>query len=108
MPGDVERLEDVIEHMDQCPLGSGALAGTAYPINRHQLARSLGFAGPTRNSLDAVSDRDYVVELLSSLALVMTHLSRFAEDLIFYSSGEAGFVALGDDVSTGSSLMRPM
>ena len=102
---DVERLEDVIEHMDQCPLGSGALAGTAYPINRHQLARSLGFAGPTRNSLDAVSDRDYVIELLSSLALVMTHLSRFAEDLIFYSSGEAGFVTLGDDVSTGSSLM---
>ncbi len=102
---DVERLEDVIEHMDQCPLGSGALAGTAYPIDRHTLARTLGFAGPTLNSLDAVSDRDFVVECIANLSLVAVHLSRFAEDLIFYSSGEAAFVQLSDDVTTGSSLM---
>lgn len=102
---DVARIESVIEHSDQCPLGSGALAGTAYAIDRHKLAKALGFKEPTRNSLDAVSDRDYVLELLSALSIQMMHLSRMAEDLIFYASGEAGFVQLSDEVTTGSSLM---
>lgn len=102
---DIVRMESVIDHSDQCPLGSGALAGTAYNIDRHKLAKSLGFKEPTRNSLDAVSDRDYVVELLSGLTIQMMHLSRMAEDVIFYASGEAAFIQLSDDVTTGSSLM---
>jgi argininosuccinate lyase len=103
---DRERISDCAARMDSCPLGSGALAGTAYPIDRAALARSLGFTrGPTRNSLDAVADRDHVAEALFCCALVMTHLSRLAEDWIFFASQEAGYLHFGDEVSTGSSLM---
>ncbi len=102
---DITRLKDAVARMDTCPLGSGALAGTAYPINRDQLAQSLGFQRATYNSLDAVSDRDHVVELLTGSAISQMHLSRMAEDLIFYNSGEAGFIELSDQVTSGSSLM---
>lgn len=102
---DETRLADCLRRLDCCPLGSGALAGTAYPIDRDKLALSLGFSAATRNSLDAVSDRDYVLELLSNAAIGMVHLSRLAEDLIFFNSGEAGFIELSDKVTSGSSLM---
>ncbi|MAD54135.1 argininosuccinate lyase [Idiomarina sp. UBA3162] len=102
---DQARLKDALARINVCPLGSGALAGTAYPIDRTDLALRLGFSAPAANSLDAVSDRDFIVELLSVASLSMIHLSRMAEDLIFYASGEAGFVELADDVSSGSSLM---
>lgn len=102
---DASRLEDLLKRMDQCPLGSGALAGTTYPVDREALAQELGFTGPTLNSLDAVSDRDFVLELLFTASTSMMHLSRMAEDLIFYNSGEAGFIQLGDSVTSGSSLM---
>lgn len=102
---DRERFEDAAERASECPLGSGALAGTAYPIDRQALATDLGFSAPTANSLDAVSDRDFVVEAVSAAALCSVHLSRFAEDLIFYASSEAGFVELPDAVTSGSSLM---
>jgi argininosuccinate lyase/amino-acid N-acetyltransferase len=102
---DIGRLKDAIYRLDVSPLGSGALAGTAYPIDRNQLAHNLGFRTATLNSLDAVSDRDHVIELLASASISMMHLSRFAEDLIFYNSGEAGFVEMSDLVSSGSSLM---
>jgi len=99
------RLADALARMDECPLGSGALAGTAYPIDREELAKSLGFRAATRNSLDAVGDRDFVCEIAFECALLLTHLSRFAEDWIFFASREAGFLELGDEVATGSSLM---
>ncbi|MFB1016385.1 MAG: argininosuccinate lyase [Alteromonadaceae bacterium] len=102
---DIGRLKDTLYRADTSPLGSGALAGTAYPIDRDLLAQNLGFRSATLNSLDAVSDRDHVIELLSSASISMMHLSRFAEDLIFYNSGEAGFVEMSDLVSSGSSLM---
>lgn len=102
---DESRLLDTLKRLDVSPLGSGALAGTAYPIDREQLAGWLGFASATRNSLDSVSDRDHVLELLSNAAISMVHLSRFAEDLIFFNSGEAAFVELSDRVTSGSSLM---
>ncbi|WP_028774581.1 argininosuccinate lyase [Shewanella waksmanii] len=102
---DISRLEDALKRADSCPLGTGALAGTAYPMDRHQLAQSLGFAGPTLNSLDTVSDRDHVIELCSDASISMMHLSRMAEDLIFFNSGEAGFIELDDQVTSGSSLM---
>ncbi|WP_163935626.1 argininosuccinate lyase [Paraferrimonas sp. SM1919] len=102
---DITRLKDAYERLDVCPLGSGALAGTAYPIDRQALAHSLGFRQATNNSLDAVSDRDHVVELCSAAATSMMHLSRMAEDLIFYNSGEANFIELSDSVTSGSSLM---
>ncbi|RJE77968.1 argininosuccinate lyase [Pseudoalteromonas sp. MSK9-3] len=102
---DESRLTDAIKRLNVCPLGSGALAGTAYPIDRNALASELGFSEASRNSLDAVSDRDFVVELLSCASISMIHLSRFAEDLIFYNSGEAGFIELADNVTSGSSLM---
>lgn len=102
---DIGRLKDSLYRLDVSPLGSGALAGTAYPIDRDLLAHNLGFRAATLNSLDAVSDRDHVIELLSSASISMMHLSRFAEDLIFYNSGEAGFVEMSDLVSSGSSLM---
>ena len=102
---DESRLQDTLKRLDVSPLGSGALAGTAYAIDREQLAGWLGFAGATRNSLDSVSDRDHVLELLSNAAISMVHLSRFAEDLIFFNSGEAAFVELSDRVTSGSSLM---
>ncbi|UTW45929.1 argininosuccinate lyase [bacterium SCSIO 12696] len=102
---DIGRLKDALYRLDVSPLGSGALAGTAYPIDRKSLAHNLGFRAATMNSLDAVSDRDHVVELLGAASISMMHLSRFAEDLIFYNSGEAGFVEMSDLVSSGSSLM---
>ncbi|KXF82768.1 argininosuccinate lyase [Enterovibrio coralii] len=102
---DYSRLSDALNRLDTCPLGSGALAGTAYPIDREALAHSLGFRRATRNSLDSVSDRDHVMELMSVASVSMLHLSRMAEDLIFYNSGESGFVELADTVTSGSSLM---
>jgi len=102
---DADRFSDALDRVLKCPLGSGALAGTAYPIDRLRLAKDLGFETPTANSLDAVSDRDFVAELLAVSAIAMLHLSRMSEDLIFYASGEAAYVELSDDVSTGSSLM---
>ena len=102
---DVTRLEDCRERMDECPLGSGALAGTTYPIDRWQTAKALGFREPTSNSLDGVSDRDYVIELLSDLSILMMHLSRFAEETIFWCSWECRYIELDDAYSTGSSIM---
>ncbi len=102
---DESRLKDTLTRLDVSPLGCGALAGTAYPMDREQLAGWLGFASATRNSLDSVSDRDHVLELLSNAAISMVHLSRFAEDLIFFNTGEASFVELSDRVTSGSSLM---
>ena len=102
---DYSRLTDAYNRMNSCPLGSGALAGTAYAIDREQLAQDLDFAYATRNSLDSVSDRDHIIELLSSASLSMAHLSRFAEDMIIFNSGEADFVELSDRVTSGSSLM---
>ncbi|MFA3791817.1 argininosuccinate lyase [Aliiglaciecola sp. SL4] len=102
---DISRLEDLLVRMNQCPLGSGALAGTVYAIDRQEIAEQLSFASPCVNSLDAVSDRDYVLELLFCASTSMMHLSRMAEDLIFFNSGEAGFITLGDAVTSGSSLM---
>lgn len=102
---DESRLRDTLTRLDVSPLGAGALAGTAYAIDRDRLAGWLGFAGATRNSLDSVSDRDHVLELLSDAAIGMVHLSRFAEDLIFFNTGEAGFIELSDRVTSGSSLM---
>jgi len=102
---DRSRLSDVRRRMNVLPLGSGALAGTSFPIDREAVAKELGFDGPSRNSLDAVSDRDFAIEFVGTAALVMVHLSRMAEDLILYCSTEFGFVTLSDAVSTGSSLM---
>ncbi len=102
---DVSRLEDCRERADELPMGAGALAGTAYRINRERLARDLGFARVALNSLDVTCDRDFVAELLFACSLVMVHLSRWAEDLIIYSSPGFGFVELADAYSTGSSLM---
>ena len=102
---DLSRLDDLKVRMNQCPLGSGALAGTTFPVDRHAIADELGFDSPCLNSLDAVSDRDFVLELLFVASTSMMHLSRLAEDMIFYNSGEAGFLQLGDSVTSGSSLM---
>ncbi|HCZ9576561.1 TPA: argininosuccinate lyase [Vibrio cholerae] len=102
---DESRLTDALARLNTSPLGSGALAGTAYAIDREVLAADLGFTRATRNSLDAVSDRDHVVELMSVASISMLHLSRLAEDMIFYTTGEAGFIELGDTVTSGSSLM---
>lgn len=102
---DISRMQDLKVRLNQCPLGSGALAGTTYPIDRQEIANELGFISPCLNSLDAVSDRDYVLEMLFAASTSMMHLSRMAEDLIFFNSGEAGFINLGDQVTSGSSLM---
>jgi len=102
---DASRLNDASARFDSCPLGSGALAGTAYPVDRDALAKDLGFARATRNSLDSVSDRDHVAEVLFACALIGVHLSRLSEDWIFFASNEAGFLELSDAVATGSSLM---
>lgn len=102
---DVSRLHDLSARLNQSPLGCGALAGTTYPIDREEIATQLGFDSPCLNSLDAVSDRDYVLELLFTASTCMMHMSRMAEDLIFFNSGEAGFIRLGDQVTSGSSLM---
>ena len=102
---DRQRLADIRKRMNLCPLGSGALAGTTYPLDREYTASLLGFDGPTRNSMDSVSDRDYLIELLSALATIMMHLSRFSEELILWNSNEYRFVEMDDAYSTGSSIM---
>ena len=102
---DVTRLADCKKRMNICPLGSGALAGTTYPIDRWQTAKLLGFDAPCSNSLDGVSDRDYAIELLSALSILMMHLSRFAEEVILWCSWEFKFIELDDAYSTGSSIM---
>jgi argininosuccinate lyase len=102
---DISRLQDALNRLNTCPLGCGALAGTAYVIDRQALAASLGFASATLNSLDSVSDRDHVIELCSDASISMMHLSRMAEDMIFFNSGEANFIELADNVTSGSSLM---
>ena len=102
---DVTRLEDCKARLDECPLGSGALAGTTYPIDRWETAQALGFAAPMSNSLDGVSDRDYALELLSGLSILMMHLSRFAEEVILWCSWEFKFIELDDAYATGSSIM---
>ena len=102
---DEERLCGIRERMNFCPLGSGALAGTTYPLDREITARELGFTGPTRNSMDGVSDRDYLIEYLSALSMIMMHLSRFSEEMILWNSNEYRFVELDDAYSTGSSIM---
>ena len=102
---DFERLTDIYERMNYCPLGSGALAGTTYPLDRELTARLLGFKGPTLNSMDSVSDRDYIIELLSALSVIMMHLSRFSEEIITWNSNEYQFIELDDGYSTGSSIM---
>ena len=100
------RFADALARMDTCPLGTAALAGTAFEIDREELARELGFAGgPARNSLDAVGDRDHACEVVFAASLAMVHLSRLAEDWIFFASREAGFLEFSDAVATGSSLM---
>ena len=102
---DIDRLNDVSKRVNVLPLGSAALAGTSFNIDREAVARELGFTGVSRNSLDAVSDRDFAVEFAGACSLVMVHLSRLAEDLIIYATTEFGFITLSDAVSTGSSLM---
>ncbi len=102
---DLGRLEDAKKRMNICPLGSGALAGTTYPLDREAVAAELGFDGITLNSLDGVSDRDFCIELASALSLIMVHLSRFSEEIIMWCSWEFKFVELDDAFSTGSSIM---
>ncbi len=99
------RMRDIYERMNYCPLGSGALAGTTYPLDREATAKMLGFYGPCYNSMDGVSDRDYVIEFLSALSTVMMHLSRFSEEIIIWNSNEYQFVEIDDAYSTGSSIM---
>ncbi len=99
------RLGDIWKRMDYCPLGSGALAGTTYPLDRDYSARLLGFGGPTLNSMDSVADRDYVIELLAALSMIAMHLSRFSEEIIIWNTNEYQFVELDDAYSTGSSIM---
>ncbi len=102
---DISRLEDAKARMNYCPLGSGALAGTTYNIDREMTAKALGFDAPCRNSLDGVSDRDFCIELANALSLVMVHLSRFSEEIILWCSWEFKFIELDDAFSTGSSIM---
>ncbi len=102
---DRERLGEVFARVNVMPLGSGALAGTGFPLDREAVAAELGFNGVTANSIDAVSDRDFAVEFTAACSLIMMHLSRLAEELIIYASSEFGFVTLNDSVSSGSSLM---
>ena len=102
---DRSRLSDIYARMNICPLGSGALAGTTYPLDRAYSAQLMDFDGPTMNSMDSVSDRDYVIELLSALSTIMMHLSRFSEEVIIWNSNEYRFVEIDDAYSTGSSIM---
>ncbi len=102
---DRDRLSDIYKRMNYCPLGAGAMAGTTYPLDRDYTAKLLDFDGPTLNSMDSVSDRDYVIEYLSALSIIMMHLSRFSEEIIIWNSNEYGFVELDDSYSTGSSIM---
>ena len=104
---DIGRLGDCRRRADVLPLGSGALAGVPYPTDRDYLARELGFSSISANSMDAVSDRDFVVEFMSAAALCMMHFSRMSEELILWSSGEFGFIRLADEFTTGSSIMPP-
>ena len=99
------RLQDIYHRMNYCPLGSGALAGTTYPLDRDYTAELLGFYGPTLNSMDGVSDRDYLIEFLSAMSTIMMHLSRFSEEVIIWNSNEYQFVEIDDAYSTGSSIM---
>ena len=102
---DHERLSDIRKRMNLCPLGAGAFAGTTYPLDREMSAKLLDFDGPTRNSMDSVSDRDYLIECLSALSMIMMHLSRFSEEIITWNSNEYRFVEIDDAYSTGSSIM---
>ena len=102
---DRSRMKDIYKRMNYCPLGAGALAGTTYPLDREYTAELLDFAGPTLNSMDSVSDRDYLIELLSAMSTVMMHLSRFSEEVIIWNSNEYQFVDIDDAYSTGSSIM---
>ena len=102
---DRSRLHDIAERMNYCPLGAGALAGTTYPLDRDYTAELLGFYGPMQNSMDAVSDRDYLIEYLSAMSTIMMHLSRFSEEVIIWNSNEYQFVEIDDAYSTGSSIM---
>ena len=102
---DRSRLDDIYKRMNYCPLGAGALAGTTYPLDRQMTARLLEFDGPTLNSMDSVSDRDYVIEFLSALSTIMMHLSRFSEEICIWNSNEYKFIELDDAYSTGSSIM---
>ena len=102
---DRSRMKDIYKRLNLCPLGSGALAGTTYPLDREYTAELLGFDGPTLNSMDSVSDRDYLIELLSAMSTVMMHLSRFSEEVIIWNSNEYKFVEIDDAYSTGSSIM---
>ncbi len=102
---DYGRMKDLRKRMNECPLGAGALAGTTYPLDREMTATLLGFDCPTRNSMDSVSDRDYVIELLSALSLIHMHLSRFSEEIILWNSNEYRFIEMDDGFSTGSSIM---
>ena len=99
------RLQDIYHRMNYCPLGSGALAGTTYPLDRDYTAELLGFYGPTLNSMDGESDRDYLIEFLSAMSTIMMHLSRFSEEVIIWNSNEYQFVEIDDAYSTGSSIM---
>lgn len=102
---DYERLNDIYDRMNYCPLGAGALAGTTYPLDRELTASLLDFKAPTNNSMDSVSDRDYLIELLSAISIIMMHLSRFCEEIIMWNSNEYQFIELDDSYSTGSSIM---
>ena len=102
---DRSRLHDIRERMNYCPLGAGALAGTTYPLDREFTAELLNFKGATSNSMDSVSDRDYIIELLSALSIIMMHLSRFSEEIIVWNTNEYRFIELDDAYSTGSSIM---
>ena len=102
---DRSRLYDAYERMNLCPLGAGALAGTTYPLDREYSASLLGFREATRNSMDSVSDRDYVLEFLSDMSIIMMHLSRFCEEIILWNSNEYQFIEIDDSYSTGSSIM---
>ncbi len=102
---DRQRIEDIYRRMNYCPLGSGALAGTTYDLDRYHTSELMGFAGPTLNSMDGVSDRDYLIEFLSALSTIMMHLSRFSEEVIIWNSNEYQFIEIDDAYSTGSSIM---
>ncbi|MFZ2099749.1 MAG: argininosuccinate lyase, partial [Oricola sp.] len=102
---DRQRVRHAIEHLDECPIGAAALAGTGFPIDREMTAKALGFRGPTRNSIDTVSDRDFALEFLSIAAICATHLSRLAEEIVIWSTPQFGFIRLSDAFSTGSSIM---
>jgi argininosuccinate lyase len=102
---DRSRLDDIYKRMNYSPIGSGALAGTTYPLDRNYTAQLLGFDGPTLNSMDSVADRDYLIEFLSALSIIMMHLSRFCEEIIIWNSNEYQFIEIDDAYSTGSSIM---